>query len=142
MAAENKLMNLKKYISKHFIMRFCLLLLLVGGAAVFDLYHAANQKLSENVRKHPSPNEAESNKVFFCNQLPTYNLKISGNDFTIRFRLSYSQDKFLLKHYNLRTFQLMKAETVHCYFPSVCSFHSLPFNRVLYASPDDTPPLT
>ena len=135
-------MNLKKYISKHFIMRICLLLLLVSGAAVFDLYHVANQKLSDNIRKKPATDEAESNKVFFCNQLPTYNLKTAGNDFQIRFRLAYSQDKFLLKHYNLRTFQMMKAETVQCFVPSVCSFHSLPFNRVLYASPDDTPPLS
>jgi len=135
-------MDLRKYISKHFILRICLLLLLVGGAAVFDLYHVANQKISDNARKTPSSNEAESNKVFFCNQLPTYNLKTAGNDFQIRFRLSYSQDKFLLKHYNLRTFQMMKAETVQCFVPSVCSFHSLPFNRVLYASPDDTPPLS
>jgi hypothetical protein len=135
-------MNLKKYISKHFIMRVCLLLLLVSGAAVFDLYHVANQKLADNVRKKPATDEAESNKVFFCNQLPTYNLKTAGTDFQIRFRLAYSQDKFLLKHYNLRTFQMMKAETVQCFVPSVCSFHSLPFNRVLYASPDDTPPLS
>ncbi len=142
MAAENKLMNLRKYISKYFVLRFCLLLLLVGGAAIFDLYHVANQKISDNVRKIPSSNETDSNKIFFCNQLPTYNLKVSANDFTIRFRLSVSQDKYLLKYYNLRTFQLMKAETVHCFVPSVCSFHSLPFNRVLYASPDDTPPLS
>jgi len=142
LAAENKLMNLRRYISKHLIMRFCLLLLLVGGAAVFDLYHVANQNISDNVRKIPSSNEFDNNKVFFCNQLPTYNLKISVNDFSIRFQLSYSQDKYLLKYYNLRTFQLMKAETVHCFVPSVCSFHSLPFNRVLYASPDDAPPLS
>lgn len=135
-------MNLKKYISKYFIMRFCLLLLLVGGAAVFDLYHVANQKISDNVQKTPSSENDESNKVFFCNQLPAYNLKTASSDFSVRFRLAYSQDKFLLKHYNLRTFQLMKAETVHCFVPSVCSFHSLPFNRVLYASPDDTPPLS
>ena len=135
-------MNLKKYISKHFIVRLCLLLVLVSGAAVFDIYHVANQKLADNIRKKPATDEAESNKVFFCNQLPTYNLKVSANDFCVRFSLSYSQDKFLLKHYNLRTFQLMKAETVHCFVPSVCSFHSLPFNRVLYASPDDTPPLS
>ncbi len=135
-------MNLKKYISKHSIMRLCLLLVLVSGAAVFDLYHVANKKLSDNIRKQPSSNEAENNKVFFCNQLPTYNLKTTGNDLSVRFRLSFSQDKYLLKYYNLRTFQLMKAETVHCFVPSVCSFHSLPFNRVLYASPDDTPPLS
>ena len=135
-------MNLKKYISKHSIMRLCLLLLLVSGAAVFDIYHVTNQKIADNIRKKPATDGAESNKVFFCNQLPTYNLKTAGADFTVRFRLSFSQDKYLLKHYNLRTFQLMKAETVHCFVPSVCSFHSLPFNRVLYASPDDTPPLS
>jgi len=142
LAAENNLMKLEKYISKHFILRICLLLLLVGGAAIFDLYHVANQKIADDAHKAPSSNEADGNKIFFCNQLPTYNLKVSANDFSVRFRLSYSQDKYLLKYYNLRTFQLMKAETVHCFVPSVCSFHSLPFNRVLYASPDDTPPIS
>ena len=37
---------------------------------------------------------------------------------------------------------MMKAETIHACFPSVNSFHSLPFKRVLYSSPDDTPPLS
>jgi len=135
-------MNLKKYISKSFIMRLCLLFVLVGAAAVFDMYHAANQKLAEKIHKIPSPDETETNKTFFCNQVPTYNLKTSGTVFSVRLRFACTHDKFLVKYYNLRTFQLMKAESLHSFFPSVCSFHSLPFNRVLYASPDDTPPLS
>ena len=134
-------MHLKKYISKHFIMRLCLLLALVGSAALFDVYHSTNQKLTGSNRKTPVSNEAESNKVFFCSQVPTYNLKTLGTDFSIRFRFTCTQDKFFLKYYNLRTFQLMKAETLQVSFPMVCSFQSLSFNRVLYASPDDTPPL-
>lgn len=135
-------MNLKKYISRHLVMRVCLMLALVGAAAVFDMYHAANLKLEENTKRLPSPDDADANKIFFCNQVPSYNLKTSGTDFSFRLRFICSQNKFLQKYYNLRTFQLMKAETVHSFFPSVCSFHSLPFNRVLYASPDDTPPLS
>jgi len=135
-------MNLKKYMSKHFMMRLCLLLALVSAAAVFDIYHAANQKLAESIRKVPVQDEGGTNKIFFCNQVPSYNLRTLGTEFSVRFRFAYTQDKFLLKHYNLRTFQLMKAEALHSYFPVVCSFHSLPFNRVLYASPDDTPPLS
>ena len=135
-------MNFKKYLSKSFIIRLCLLLLLVGAAAVFDMYHAANQMLSEKIHKIPSPDESGTNKTFFCNQVPTNNLKTSGIDFSIRLKFACTQNKFLLKHYNLRTFQLMKAETVHSFFPTVCSFHSLPFNRVLYDNPDDTPPLS
>ena len=135
-------MNLKKYISKHLFMRICLMLALVGAAAIFDMYKAANQKLAESTRKIPASDETETNKIFFCNQVPTYNLKTSGTDVSIRLRFICSQDKFLQKHYNLRTFQLMKAETANSFFPSVCSFHSLPFNRVLYASPDDVPPLS
>jgi hypothetical protein len=135
-------MNLKKYISKHFIVRLCLLLALVGAAAVFDMYHTANQKIADDIRKIPVQDNSETNKIFICNQVPTNNLKTSGAEFSIRFRLAFTQDKFLQKYYNLRTFQLMKAETLNSFFPSVCSFHSLPFNRVLYPSPDDTPPLS
>ena len=134
-------MNLKKYISKHFILRFCLLLALIGGAAVFDMYQSANQKLANHIRKIPTSDEAEATKTFFCNQVPSYNLKTSATEFSIRFRLACSQNKFLLQYYNLRTFQLMKAEAIQSNFQSICSFHSLPFNRVIYASPDDIPPL-
>jgi hypothetical protein len=134
-------MNLKKYISKHFLMRFCLLLALVGSAALFDVYHSTNRELPGSNRKTPVSNEAEANKVFFCSQVPSYNLKPLGTDFSVRFHFACTQDKFLLKYYNLRTFQLMKAETLQVLFPMVCSFQSLSFNRVLYASPDDTPPL-
>ncbi|MDP2337704.1 MAG: hypothetical protein Q8N05_14925 [Bacteroidota bacterium] len=135
-------MNLKKYMSKHFLVRLCLLLTMVSAAAVFDMYHAVNQKLADNVRKIPASDEAETNKMFFYNQVTSYNLKTSGAEFSFRFRFAYAHDKFLLKHHNLRTFQLMKAEALHSSFSAVCSFHSLPFNRVLYASPDDTPPLS
>jgi hypothetical protein len=135
-------MNLKKYLSKHFIIRLCLLLALVGSASVFDMYQAANQKISKQIHKIPISDEADTNKAFFCNQVPVYNLKTSATEFSVRFRFTCTQDKFLLQYYNLRTFQLMKAEAIHASFPSVCSFHSLPFNRVLYESSDDIPPLT
>jgi len=135
-------MNLKKYLSKHFILRFCLLLALVGGAMVFDMYHTENLKLANQNRKIPVPDDSETNKTFFCNQVPSYNLKTSTTEFSVRFRFACTQDKFLIQHYNLRTFQLMKAEVIHSGFCAVCPFHSLPFNRVLYDSPDDTPPLT
>ncbi|MBV5315454.1 MAG: hypothetical protein JZU47_19280 [Prolixibacteraceae bacterium] len=134
-------MSFKKYISKSFILRLSLLLALVGAAALFDMYQAANQKLSEKISNIPTPDDAEANKMFFCNQVPTYNLKTAGTEFSVRFRFACTQDKFLLKYYNLRTFQLMKAERFHSTFSEFYSFHSLPFNRVLYASPDDTPPL-
>jgi hypothetical protein len=135
-------MKLKKYLSKHFIIRFCLILALVGGAMVFDMYHAANQKIVLKTRKMPAAPETDNNKTFFCNQVPSYNLKTSASEFSVRFRNTFTQNKFLIQHYNLRTFQLMKAEAVQSSFPALCSFHSLPFNRVLYSSPDDIPPLS
>lgn len=134
-------MHLKKYMSKHFIVRICLLFALIGGAAVFDMYHTANQQLADSIKKMPGSDEPATNKVFFCNQVPTYNLKTSGTDLNIKLRFACTQNKFLQKHYNLRTFQLMKAEAVQACFSFGLSFRSLPYNRVLYASPDDTPPL-
>lgn len=134
-------MDLKKYISKHFILRFCLMLALVGAAALFDMYHSANQKIVENIRRIPAQDSKEGNKTFYCNQIPTFNLKTSPTEHSVRFSFAFTQNKFLQKHYNLRTFQLLKAETLISGFPVVCSFHSLPFNRELYESPDDTPPL-
>jgi len=134
-------MSLKKYLSKNLIMRLCLLLLMVGAAALFDMYHGANKRLGEITHKTPASQETGNNKTFFCNQVPTYNLKTTATALSIRFRNIYTQDKFLLRYYNLRTFQHMKAETIQISF-SARSFHSLPFNRVLYTNPDDTPPFS
>ncbi len=135
-------MNFKKYISKHLVVRLCMMLALIGAAAVFDMYHTVNLKLADNIRKIPSHDDSGSGKTFYCNQIPSFNLKTSSTEFSIRFRFAFNQDKFLLKHYNLRTFQLLKAERINSLFSAICSSHFLPFNRVLYASPDDTPPIS
>lgn len=134
-------MDVKKYMSKHFIVRLSLLLVLVCAAALFDMYHASNQKLADSVRNLPVHDESGDSKTFYCNQIPTFNLKTSPSEFSSRFRFAFSQDKFLLKYYNLRMFQLLKAESLISSFPVVCSFRALPFNRDIYESPDDTPPL-
>lgn len=135
------LMNLKKYISKHFVMRLILLIALVGSAALFDVYHQVNQIAAGNTKKTPVSNETEANKLFFCNQAPVFNLKTLGSDFSVKIRMTCTQHKFLLKYYNLRTFRMVKAESLQTSFPSLSSYHALPFNRVIYSSPDDTPPL-
>lgn len=141
MAAENYLMNLSKYISKNFILKISLLFALVASAAVFDMYHQVNQSISKRENKASSQNDPESNKVFFCNQVTNFNLKTPGTENSIRLRFAFNQDKFQIKYYNLRTFQLMKAETSHISASTVRYFHSLPYKRVIYSSPDDTPPL-
>jgi len=136
-------MVFKKYISKLFILRLCLLISLISSAAVFDMYHDGNKKLADPITKSPAQNDFDTRKMYFCNPVNTFNFKAPiGDEFSIRFRLAINQDKFLLRHYNLRTFQLMKAESLHSFLPAVCSFHSLPFNLVLYSSPDDNPPLS
>lgn len=135
-------MSFKKYMSKNLITRLCLLLALIGAAAAFDVYHSSNPKSAGNMHKTPASDENETNKTFFCNQVSTFNLKTPPSGLSFRFRFACTQDKFLLKHYNLRTFQLMKAETENSCLLEVCSFQSFPFNRVLYSSPDDTPPLS
>lgn len=135
-------MNLKKYISKHSLLRLCLLIAMVCAAAVFDMYNATNQKLAGTNTKTPAQNDFEAGKMFLFNQVNTFNLKTMAGEYFVRFRFACTQDKFLLKHYNLRTFQLMKAESSHSFATAACSFHSLPFNRVIYSSPDDTPPNT
>ncbi len=135
-------MVFKKYMSRNILLRLCLLLVLVSAAAVFDMYHAGNQKSADSIMKIPAKKDADTSKMFFCNQATPTNFKTAAGEFSVRFRFFCTQEKFLLKHYNLRTFQLMKAESMHSFFPVICSFHSLPFNRELYASPDDIPPLS
>jgi hypothetical protein len=117
------------------------LVAVVALAAVFDVYHNASQDVGKHTKKASSSNESEASKVFFCSQVPGHNPKTPGNENPVRLRCSANQDKFLLKYYNQRTFQLMKAETAHSSVFAVRHFMSLPFKRVSFSSPDDTPPL-
>lgn len=135
-------MVFKINISKHVLLRLFMLLALIGTAAVVDMYLASHQNLAQPITQVPSDKDLDGGEMYFCNQVNSYNLKTPAGEFSVRFRLACTQNKFLLKHYNLRTFQMMKAESLHSFFPVVCSFHALPFNRVLYASPDDMPPLS
>jgi len=135
-------MNLKKYLTKHMVLRLCLMFALVSAAAVFDMVHSSDRNITGSIRRIPVRDDTDTNKLFFCNQVPNFNLKTSVNLYSVRLRFLCTQDKFILKYYNLRTFQMMKAETSHSFIPAVSMFHSLPFNRVLYESPDDIPPLS
>jgi hypothetical protein len=139
LAAENKRMNLSKYISKTFIIKLALLGMMVAFAALFDMYHQVEQ--NENKSTSKVPVQSDSEKVFFCNQVNNFNIKTLGTEFQIRLRFTVDQDKFLIKHYNQRTFQMMKAETSLATVTSVRDFHSIPYRRFFYSSPDDTPPL-
>jgi hypothetical protein len=123
-------------------MRFCMLLLLLGAAAVFDMHHTVNKTLADRIHRIPPHDETGSGKIFFCNQLPSFNLKISSSEWPFRFRFACTHDKFLLKHYNLRTFQILKAEQENHSVPSffaACHSHLV---RLRYSVPDDTPPLS
>ena len=136
-------MIFKKYISNLFILRLCMLIMLIGSAAVFDMYHTSNYKSADPIAKTPSQKDVNGWEMYFCNPVNTFNFKTPvSTEFSVRFRFAVSQDKFLLRNYNLRTLQLMKAESLHSFSPAVYSFHSLPYNRVLYSSPDDIPPLS
>jgi hypothetical protein len=132
-------MGIQKYISKTFILRMSLLLAMVAAAALFDMYHSANTKLAEKIRKVPV--QEETNQTFFCNQVSQINLKTIGFELVSRSRFACTQDKFLQKHFNSRTFQQIKSESVRTSLLVICSAHALPFNLVIYSSPDDTPPL-
>lgn len=134
-------MSVRKYLSKNFMMRLGLMLILVSAAAIFDMVHASDSTSPAKPAKQPVSDEATTEKTFICNQVQTFNLKTSCSEFSLRIRFAATQDKFLIKHYNLRTFQIMKAEAVQSSFSLLCQFDSLPFIRVQYSSPDDTPPL-
>lgn len=134
-------MNLSKYISRNFVIKFSLLIAVVALAAIFDMYHQVNVGITKAASKAPVQKDSENNKVFFCSQATNFNFKVSATENPIRLRFSINQDKFLIKYYNQRTFQITKAETSHVSYSTVRYFHALPYKRVLYSSPDDTPPL-
>lgn len=131
--------RIDRYISKRLLVRLAMLFAMIAAAALFDLYHTSP---GNKIAASHQANEPESGKICFYSQTNPNNLKVTSNDFVARSRFACTENKFLLKHHNSRTFQIMKAETVSVCFSAESSFHSLPFRRIFYLSPDDTPPVS
>jgi cell division protein FtsL len=136
---KNSRMNIKKKISKKLVMQLALFAVVIGIATLFDIYFDNKQVEIEEIEANSSDDEKEPDTILLISQSSNLGAKTSVNKTVVRKLQLKSQDKFIQKYYQLRNFQVLKAELQTQTTPLISSYHFLAFKNYFYSIPDDVP---
>ncbi len=106
---------------------------MIAGAVIFDCSREENLEIAE-ATKEPVQ-ESASSVSFYFNPIKTYNFESETKLLPKRIS-NQVQNKYLRDLHDIKTYHLLKAESLDAYSPLV-SFHFLQFRECIYSSPDD-----
>lgn len=132
-------MRIKIKLSKKNVMHLALFIAIIGVASLFDLYFESNPDKLEDIQTESATNTNGQAKMYFVAQINTTNIKTSIQKNIGRKLLVKSQDKFIQKYHQLRSYQVLKAEVQTQTTPLILSYHYLVFKNYFYTVPDDEP---
>jgi hypothetical protein len=112
-------------------------LAVVLSAILFDALHEGSEKLVDEMHQRSESQFLYSSHVFFYNQISHFKLKKGADKLFSGFLFAATQNEFLTKFHNCRTFHLLKAESLRERLPLVRIIHFMEFNTCHHASPDD-----
>lgn len=132
-------MKIEKKISKKVILRLALFAAVIGIAALFDIYFDDNRFEIEETENSSPKNEKEQGSVLLINQTVNTGAKTSVCKSVVRKPQLKSHDKLVQKYYQLRNYQVLKAELQTQTTPLISTYHYLAFKNYFYSIPDDNP---
>ena len=128
-------------ISKKFVLRLLLLLVMVTGAIVFDACH--DQLPEQLVEQHDAGSHQVSvSQVYFCNPVSSYKMRAGIDKFFSKILFTIGQDKFLSAFHNQKAFDLLKSESLKVRSPLNSMVHFRKFIICHHAATDDNLPLS
>lgn len=132
-------MNNKKKISKKLILRLALFVAVIGMASIFDFY-IKNSPVSEvKSETSPSGESKKQDKIVMISQAGNPDVKTQVQKTVVRKLQVGSHDKFIQKYYQLRNYQVLKAEVQTQTTPLISTYHYLAFKNYFFSVPDDIP---
>lgn len=108
-------------------------------ASLFDIYFNDNQVKPEETETGSAKNERKQEKIVLISQLTNFDLKTQVHKTVVRKLQVRSHDKFIQKYYQLRNYQVLKAEVQTQTTPLINTYHYLVFKNYFYSVPDDIP---
>jgi hypothetical protein len=132
-------MNLRKYISRKGILRFLAIFTVVLSAALFDALHAGSEELVDETHQRSESQFMHSNHVFFYNPINYFKIRKGTDKLFSGLLFAATQNEFLTKYHNCRTYHLLKAESFKERLPLVRIIHFMEFNPCHPSGPDDHP---
>lgn len=120
-------------------MKLALFAAVIGIATLFDIYFESNQKEIDEIEANSSKDDKAKDTILLISQTTDLGAKTSVQKAFARKLQVRSHDKFIQKYYQLRNYQVLKAEVQTQTAPLINSYHYLAFKNYFYSIPDDVP---
>lgn len=108
-------------------------------ASLFDIYFENGQVEIVEIKANSSKDEKKQEKIVLISQSTNLDLKTQVQKTVVRKLQVKSHDKYIQKYYQLRNYQVLKAEVQTQTAPLINSYHYLAFKNYFYSIPDDIP---
>ena len=132
-------MNIKKKISKKMLMRLALFVAVIGMASLFDIYFEDSKVKPKETETGASNDEKKQEKIVLISQSANFDVKTQIQKTVVRKLQVKLHDKFIQKYYQLRNYQVLKAEVQTQTTPLINTYHYLSFKNYFFSVPDDIP---
>ena len=121
------------------VMQLALFMAVIGMATLFDIYSDKNSVEFKEIEASSSENNENQNSILLISQSPNLGVKTLEQKIHVRKFQINSQDRFIQKYYQLRNYQLLKAEVQKQTAPLINSYHYLAYKNYFFTDPDDDP---
>jgi hypothetical protein len=111
----------------------------IGLASLFDIYFDDKHVEIEETEANSPEDEKEQGTILLISQSTNLGAKTSVNKTVVRTIQLKSHDKYIQKYYQLRNYQVLRAEVQNQTAPLINSYHYLAFKNYFYSVPDDVP---
>lgn len=132
-------MNIKRKISKKIVLQLALFVAVIGMASLFDIYFDDTKIKPEATETGSAKEENKQEKIVLISQSTNLDLRTQVQKTVVRKFQLKSHDKYIQKYYQLRNYQVLRAEVQNQTAPLINSYHYLAFKNYFYSVPDDVP---
>lgn len=132
-------MIIKKKISKKMLLRLALFVAVIGMASLFDIYFDESKVKPAETETSQTNDEKKQEKIVLISQAANFDLKTQVQKTVVRKLQVKLHDKLLQKFYQLRNYQVLKAEVQTQTTPIINTYHYLAFKNYFFSVPDDIP---
>ena len=120
-------------------MRLALFVAVIGVASLFDIYFNDTKIKPGETETGSAKEERKQEKIVLISQSTNLDFKTQVQKTVVRKFQLKSHDKYIQKYYQLRNYQVLKAEVQNQTAPLINSYHYLAFKNYFYSVPDDIP---
>ncbi len=132
-------MNIKRKISKKIVLLLALFVAVIGLASLFDVYFESSRlEIVENETGSAKDGKTRDT-IHLISQSTDLVVKTPVQKTISRKLQVKAHDKLIQKYYQLRNYQVLKAEVQTLTTPLINTYHYLAFKNYFYSIPDDIP---